>query len=544
MHTRPLAIPLALIVALTLALPTLAFQSPGAWQQVNTPSSPGNLMGHSLVTINNNVYLFGGVASGDPNPQNDLWEYDAETNNWDQVFAAGPAGRFHHAAAATPDGQLVIHGGTDGTNILDDLWIYDPILKTWVQKTPPGPAPPALMDHRAVVANGQVHLVGGIKSDGPSNELWMYDSTANSWSEKADYPGPPGGAYGAAVFAAGSNIMVGGTTGNNYHVYNPGTNSWEAKTAVNFPNRISPGTAQVGAAGYIFGGQDTATAEFSTEVWLAEDLGGTTIIWEPGPPEMPPLMSNVVLIPEKYSPTTSGWLCAFPNAAQTEPAVLLYGRSWTYAAGSPNPTLGDASTWLFWPGGSAAGPLASIAVWPEDAVVTVGQKHTFNATGRDAHGYYVPITPTWSATGGVIDGVGRYTAGDLPGTYYVAAEAAPAKMPPLRDQVPVTVSGTATCPDLPPGSSWSHTFSVTGTFPYHDRANPDHTGSVVVNDTLKGLKATHEVSITATGFDPAQVIIARNDTVRWTNTDTVLHAVAGGEYQQYYYVYLPLVLRN
>ncbi len=542
MHTRTFVIPLALIVALTLAVPTLAFHSQGAWQQVNTPISPDNRVGHSLTVINNVVYLFGGYTAA--GLRNDLWKFDPVTNSWTNLGSGGPPARIRHAAAAV-DGKLVIHGGTDGATKLDDLWIYDPGVNAWTQGTPVGPQPPALMEHRAVVSGGKLYLVGGIKSDGPSNELWMYDSTANSWSEKEDYPGPYGGAYGAAVFTPGSNIMVGGTTGDDYYVYNPGANSWEAKTAVNFPNRTSPGTAQVGAAGYIFGGQDTATAELSTEVWMAEDVGGTSIVWEPLPPEMPPIMPNLVLIPEKYSPVLSSRMCAFPNAA-TEPAVLLYGRSWAYAAGSHNPTLGDASTWLFWPGGSPAGPLAAVVVWPPDAAVTVGQQHTFNATGRDAKGFYVPITPTWSAAGGVIDGVGRYTAGDWPGTYYVAAEAPSGKMLiMLQGQAPVTVTGTETCPDLAPGASYTHTFAMIGAYPYHDRVGSGHyTGTVTVNPTLGEGKATHDVSITAAGFDPASIVIARNDTVRWTNTDTAIHAVGGGKYRPQYRLYLPLVLRQ
>ncbi|MBU0493480.1 MAG: hypothetical protein KKA73_16450 [Chloroflexi bacterium] len=554
MHTRTLAIPLALIVALTLAVPTLAFQSQGVWQQVNTPSTPGNLMGHSLVVIDNDVYLFGGVApstehAGDAPAQtlsNALYKYDHNIQKWiEQTPGLAPPARGNHAASVV-DGKMVIHGGTDGATVLNDLWVYDPATKTWTEKTPSGPKPPALQYHKAVVSNGQMYLVGGTTSAGtPSDQLWAYDTTASSWTQKTSYPGPYGGTYGASVFTPGSDIMVGGATGDTYYVYNPGTNSWEAKTATNFPNRESPGTAQVGSTGYIFGGRDTATGEYGVESWKADLSGGTTI-WEPLPPVMPNIQPDVVLIPEAHSPTSPIWMCAFPDAAQeVEPAVLLYGRSWTYAAGSHNPILGDAATWLFWPGGYAAGPLDGIVVWPEDAVVEVNHSHVFNAAGRDANGYYVPITPTWGATGGAIDNLGRYTAGDWPGTYYVAAEAPPAKSPiMLRDQVAVTVTGTETCPDLPPTSSWSHTFAVTGTYSYHDRANPDHTGSVVVNPALKRPSATYEVSITNTGFDPVQVVIAPNDTVNWTNDDTVTHAVVGGEYKQYYYVYLPLVLKN
>jgi plastocyanin len=293
----------------------------------------------------------------------------------------------------------------------------------------------------------------------------------------------------------------------------------------------------------------SAESLLSTDVWQA-DLSQDPVPWEPGPPEMPNVMADVVLVPEAYSPTVSlSWEYDLLGTSEQEPepAVLLYGRSWTYEPGSHNPILGDAATWLFWPNGALAGPLAGITVWPEDAVVEAGHTRVFNATGHDANGFYVPITPTWGATGGVIDDLGRYTAGDWPGTYYVAAVTPPAKSPTmLRDEVPVTITGTETCPDLPPGSSWSHTFAYTGTFPYHDRVGTKHyTGTVVVNDTLLDRStATHDISITAIGFDPVQVVIARNDTVRWTNNDTVPHAVSGGEYNKPYYYLHSVLLRR
>ncbi|MBN1137653.1 MAG: hypothetical protein JXM73_13790, partial [Anaerolineae bacterium] len=234
-----------------------------------------------------------------------------------------------------------------------------------------------------------------------------------------------------------------------------------------------------------------------------------------------------------------------------EPAVLLYGRSWAYEPGSHTPILGDAATWLFWPDRAPAGALAGITVWPQDAVVDAGQQRLFNASGHDAAGYYVPITPTWEATGGSISAVGRYTAGDLPGNYTVRAT-----HEMFAGQVQVTVSGTVTCPDLAAGVSWSHTFAVAGAYPYHDRASPDHTGTVVVNPTTTGQtcslttglnpgpsNTTYDVSITAAGFDPPTVTIGLGDTVRWTNHDTVPHAVDGGESRRYT-VYLPLVLRT
>ena len=66
-----------------------------------------------------------------------------------------------------------------------------------------------------------------------------------------------------------------------------------------------------------------------------------------------------------------------------------------------------------------AGPLASIAVTPNPATMVGGATQQFVATGRDASGNIVALTPTWSVTagGGTVNGTGLFTAGATPGTY-------------------------------------------------------------------------------------------------------------------------------
>ena len=66
-----------------------------------------------------------------------------------------------------------------------------------------------------------------------------------------------------------------------------------------------------------------------------------------------------------------------------------------------------------------AGPLASILVTPNPATIQSGGTQRFTATGKDASGNTVSITPTWSvaAGGGTIDGGGLFTAGTVAGTY-------------------------------------------------------------------------------------------------------------------------------
>ena len=69
--------------------------------------------------------------------------------------------------------------------------------------------------------------------------------------------------------------------------------------------------------------------------------------------------------------------------------------------------------------GFIAAPVANITVTPNPASVAVGGTQQFTATGTDAFGNPVAITPIWSvvASGGTIDGSGVFTAGTVAGTY-------------------------------------------------------------------------------------------------------------------------------
>lgn len=65
------------------------------------------------------------------------------------------------------------------------------------------------------------------------------------------------------------------------------------------------------------------------------------------------------------------------------------------------------------------GPLASLTVTPNPTTLSVGQTRLFSASGRDANGNLVTVSPTWSvvAGGGAIQSSGLFTAGNTPGLY-------------------------------------------------------------------------------------------------------------------------------
>ena len=86
----------------------------------------------------------------------------------------------------------------------------------------------------------------------------------------------------------------------------------------------------------------------------------------------------------------------------------------------------------------SAGALASITVTPDPVSLAITGSQQFTATGRDAFGNVVAITPTWStvAGGGSISGSGLFTAGTVPGTYTNTIQASAAPSPGSRRSPP------------------------------------------------------------------------------------------------------------
>ncbi len=113
--------------------------------------------------------------------------------------------------------------------------------------------------------------------------------------------------------------------------------------------------------------------------------------------------------------------------------------TWTTTAGtiSPNGVLtagnvsgirrviatsafGAADTSLVTINGTAD-PVVAVILVPATASVTVGGSIRFDAYGRTGAGDSVPVTASYTGTGGTVAGDGMYTAGQVAGTYQVVA---------------------------------------------------------------------------------------------------------------------------
>lgn len=177
-----------------------------------------------------------------------------------------PRRRAGSAAAALPDGRLLVVGGYDERGIVDGLLsncdLYDPFREQWV----PGGAAPLLRarwGHGCAAMGGKVYAVGGcsLKVDARPQEAFMetlrscevYDPKANKWDACSSLEVPRSG---SRVVTLGEHLIaaVGGCddvfgraeTQATIEVYSTDTGRWSLlERRLTLP-RTSAGVAVVG----------------------------------------------------------------------------------------------------------------------------------------------------------------------------------------------------------------------------------------------------------------------------------------------------------
>jgi N-acetylneuraminic acid mutarotase len=217
------------------------------WQQLEPNNSPPERFGHTMVTINNKPYVFGGVnyVSNEQhivNEQlfNDIWAWNNAEAEWLEIPQTNPPpARYAHAAVAWNGKMYVFFGQGSSGNFFEDMWSYDPNNNIWNEITPEGPRPKARASHSAVVIDDAIYVFGGETEDWTfSNELFKYDPNSNRWEQKAAMPAG-GRREHAAAAVAGKMYIFCGEDGENplddLWVYVPTENKW-TQLDLNDPN--------------------------------------------------------------------------------------------------------------------------------------------------------------------------------------------------------------------------------------------------------------------------------------------------------------------
>lgn len=204
-----------------------------AWSQVAT--LPGSVRRNaSSFAIGDNGYVCAGintVNSSDFGSQklNDLWEYNAPTNNWTQK-SGFPGGGIYFSTGFSLNSKGYLCGGKMGPNFYSNsLWEYDPISDFWFSR----PNFPGGVRYQmsSFTINDKAYVGLGADNDLYQNDIYEYNPSTSNWTQKADLAGS--NRAGATAFSLGQRGFIcmgtnGGMLGDLWQ-YNPFMDDWSVK---------------------------------------------------------------------------------------------------------------------------------------------------------------------------------------------------------------------------------------------------------------------------------------------------------------------------
>ncbi|CAL6066891.1 Kelch_repeat-containing protein [Hexamita inflata] len=96
------------------------------WSYIQCNENPCGRYGHSLLQLDNKLYLFGGTTSA--GRVSDLWQFDLSQQEFEKIFdgysSDYPCGRSE-AACVSVGSSIIVFGGFDGKSALSDIWQID-----------------------------------------------------------------------------------------------------------------------------------------------------------------------------------------------------------------------------------------------------------------------------------------------------------------------------------------------------------------------------------------------------------------------------------
>jgi N-acetylneuraminic acid mutarotase len=180
---------------------------------------PEAIGGVKAAAVNGKIYVIGGEAN---------FEYNPDTDNWTSKKQM-PAARTGFEIAVYQNKIYTIGGSSGwteetGTIYSDANEVYDPATDTWEIKAPMKTMRSGL---EANVVNDKIYLIGGYLrenytvSNTTSSLNEVYDAATDSWTTKKPVPYP---AYDYASAVVNNKIYIIGW--NRTQIYNPESDSW------------------------------------------------------------------------------------------------------------------------------------------------------------------------------------------------------------------------------------------------------------------------------------------------------------------------------
>ena len=255
-------------------------------------TEPPARFAHSMVNINDTLYVFGGYSTEDRGEIfNDLWEF-VSAPSWKDIQPTGniPVGRYYHGAAAE-NGKMYIFFGADGQGgVHSDSWVYDPNNNTWTEITAGGGPNPRQQHTATSLGDGRIVVFGGREQWAYADAYaWIYNTTTGNWTQGSGLPAGSRYFHGA-VNNNGKVYIFGGQTDAGYSnemwKYNPDTDTWtEIDQGATLPSQrqIPVIVSELQNLIWLYGGEEGHGRTFINDLW---EFDVTASTWQqlPDPP--------------------------------------------------------------------------------------------------------------------------------------------------------------------------------------------------------------------------------------------------------------------
>ncbi|CAL5981415.1 Kelch_repeat-containing protein [Hexamita inflata] len=152
------------------------------WQQLKTTNTPCARYGHSSVIYNNKLYIYGGKNPTTKSLLDDFCVLDLDTLTWSYIQCnENPCGRYGHSLLQL-DNKLYLFGGTTSAGRVSDLWQFDlsqqefkKIFDGYSSDYPCGRSEAACMS-----VGSSIIVFGGFDGKSALSDIWQIDLHQNT----------------------------------------------------------------------------------------------------------------------------------------------------------------------------------------------------------------------------------------------------------------------------------------------------------------------------------------------------------------------------
>ncbi|MBI5308202.1 MAG: hypothetical protein HZB37_07740 [Planctomycetes bacterium] len=285
------------------------------WKQIHPGGTiPTARSGHTMVEINNKIYLYGGesadssaLVTGNSMLLNDISIFDLNSLVWTPEEPANnpPPPRKNHSAVALGEKMYILFGEGAQGGLLQDIWVYDPLSKEWQEQVVNSVSKPAARTgHSTVVMYGQIFTYGGKTATGVANDLWSFDLRSKTWVQRENGGIP---VYGhKAIADTGTKMYVHGgsdadeTMLDDLLSYDLNTQKWEniaVQGEIPSPRAFHVSTFENNKI-KISGGRGYDTSGSLTDLGDTWEFDTVAVKWTPKAKVSPHSFSSAVVIPK------------------------------------------------------------------------------------------------------------------------------------------------------------------------------------------------------------------------------------------------------